>query len=367
MSSYSAPLPQTLEALQAAAQTFVLFECIAGSHAYGTAGPASDEDLRGIFALPAGAYLDLMAPPAQLSDARSNAVYYSLRRTIELLSQANPSLLELLFMPQDCVRKTSPEMEVLVAHRQLFITRDCARTHAGYAIAQIRKARGQNKWVNNPRPQTPPEKEDHCYVLPAARMGKPVPLRQIGWNLQEYHAARLEHTHDLYRLYHYGPGARGVFRGGMLVCESIPLEDEASRFAGLLLYQEQAWKQALTEHHNYWEWRRNRNEARWQQQESGELDFDAKNLMHTVRLLLSGRAILQQGAPRVRFEGGELALLRAIREGRHSFEEIMSLTQALMAECEQLKVTADLPEVCDAVQASALLQTLTAQWEARVR
>ena len=33
-----------------------------------------------------------------------------------------------------------------------------------------------------------------------------------------------------------------------------------------------------------------RSEARWQQQERGELDFDAKNMMHAVRLLLSGRS-----------------------------------------------------------------------------
>ena len=64
------------------------------------------------------------------------------------------------------------------------------------------------------------------------------------------------------------------------------LSDEAARFAGLLIYN----KQALADHQNYWQWRRERSEARWQQQERGELDFDAKNMMHAVRLLLSGRS-----------------------------------------------------------------------------
>ena len=68
-------------------------------------------------------------------------------------------------------------------------------------------------------------------VLPA----RPVSLRSTGWSLDEFHAARLEHSRDIYRLYRYGKQARGVFRGGMLVLESIPKEDEATCFAGFLL------------------------------------------------------------------------------------------------------------------------------------
>lgn len=357
-------IPTTLEELQKGPGA-ILFECIAGSRAYGTAVAGSDEDIRGVFALPARTYLDLTAPAPQLADAQGNTVYYSLRRVVELLAHANPNVLELLFMPTDCVRRSSPEMELLRSQRQLFITRECARTHAGYAMSQISKARGQNKWVNHPQSATPPAKEDHCYIIPAGRLGKPCPLQEIGWNLDEYHAARLEHAQGVYRLYHYGPGARGVFRGDMLVCESIPQQDEASRFAGLLLYHEQSWKQALTEHHGYWDWRRNRNEARWRQQERGELDFDAKNMMHTVRLLLSARSIMLRGEPTVRFQGDELALLLSIREGRRSFDQIMSLAQEAKAECERLAVTADLPESCDLERATALLQDLTARWEQR--
>jgi hypothetical protein len=86
--------------------------------------------------------MDLVRPPDQISDERGNMVYYSLRRVVELLAQANPNILELLFMPEDCVLKSSPEMQSLVAHRGLFISKQCADTHAGYAMSQIRKAKG---------------------------------------------------------------------------------------------------------------------------------------------------------------------------------------------------------------------------------
>lgn len=362
----------TLDQLRSENQPSILFECIAGSRAYGTSTEASDEDLRGIFAVPAASYIDLSRPPDQVSDDRGNVVFYTLRRVIELLTQANPNILELLFMPDDCVLRSSIEMQTLLAHRHLFISKQCADTHAGYAMSQIRKAKGQNKWVNNPRPPSPPEKEDYCYIVPwtsgPARNeppARPVPLKQIGWSLDEYHAARLEHGRDTYRLYHYGNDARGVFRGGMLACESIPKEDEELRFAGFLLYSEQAWKQALLEHQNYWAWRRDRNEARWQQQERGELDFDAKNMMHTVRLLLSGRSILESGKPIVRFSGDQLSLLMSIREGRRPFDEIMEIAEGLLADCERLKPLSDYPDVCDQVRATQLLRDITNSWERR--
>lgn len=360
----------TQDLLEPLGQANVIFECVAGSRAYGTTTDASDEDVRGIFVVPSSAYLDLARPADQVGDERGNVVYYSLRRIVELLSHANPNIIELLFMPPDCVRKSTPEMAALVASRHIFVTRQCADTHAGYAMSQIRKAKGQNKWVNNPKPEAPPSREDFCHVIawqPVADAStppaRPIPLKRAGWDLAEYHAAKLEHARDMYRLYHYGSGARGVFRGDVLVCESIPEPDESTRFAGFLIYNESSWKQALADHNNYWAWRRERNDARWQQQERGELDFDAKNMMHTIRLLLSGRSLMQHGHPIVRFEGENLALLMSIRRGELSFGEIMARAESILADCERLKAVAALPETCDLVDANSLLRDVTRQWE----
>lgn len=216
----------------------ILFECIAGSRAYGTANANSDEDTRGIFAIPARDYLNLERPPDQVSDERGNVVYYSLRRVIELLTQANPNILDLLFMPEDCVLKTSPEMQQLIASRDIFVSKQYADTHAAYAMSQLKKARGQR-------------------------------------------------------------------------------------------------------------------------------DFDTKSMMHTVRLLMSARSVMATGQPMVRFTGAELELLLTIRVGRRSFEEIMTIAEAILDECERLKRSAQLPERCDPATASRLLQTLTARWDQR--
>ena len=69
--------PTTLEELQNAASP-ILFECIAGSRAYGTMVAGSDEDVRGIFAVPGRGYLDLTQPATQLADPTGNTVQGSL-------------------------------------------------------------------------------------------------------------------------------------------------------------------------------------------------------------------------------------------------------------------------------------------------
>jgi predicted nucleotidyltransferase len=352
----------------------ILFECVSGSRAYGTANAGSDTDIRGVFAQRLEEFLALAPPPALVADERHNTVYYSLRRTLELLAVANPNTLELLYMPDDCVRVDSEAMRQLCAQRALFITRQCADTHIGYAFSQIKKAKGQNKWINQPKPEAPPSREDYCHVLrrdafdaDGAAPARPIALRRSGIDLARCHAARLEHAQDAFRLYDYGDEARGVFRGDAIAVESIPLQDEPRRFVGLLLYNERAWRQAMEDHRNYWTWRAERNEQRWRQQESGELDYDAKNLMHTVRLLLSGRAILQHGAPIVRFTGSDRQTLLDIRAGRFSYEEVMRMAEDIKAQCAALRDRADLPEACDTNQAERLLRTLTNLWEQTCR
>lgn len=352
----------------------ILFECVSGSRAYGTANDASDTDVRGVFAQPLAEFLAIAPPPALIADERHNTVYYSLRRTLELLGSANPNILELLYMPGDCVRIDSPEMALLRDRRALFITRQCADTHVGYAFSQIKKARGQNKWINQPKPETPPRKEDFCHVLTVAALAgvdgapcRPVPLARSGVSLAECHAARLEHAHDVFRLYHYGPSARGVFRGDTIALESIPLADENARFAGLLLYNERAWRQSSEDHRNYWQWRTERNEERWRTQEAGELDYDAKNLMHTIRLLLSGESILTHGCPIVRFDGAQRDLLLRVRAGALSYAEVIALAEDIKGRCTALRDGADLPEATDPAQVDALLAELTHLWEQRNR
>ena len=74
-------------------------------------------------------------------------------------------MIELLWIPDDCVIHQDALMDELLAHRELFISTKCFYTHAAYANAQIKKAKGQNKKVHNPQPEEMPKKETISSVL----------------------------------------------------------------------------------------------------------------------------------------------------------------------------------------------------------
>ncbi|ESQ16147.1 MAG TPA: hypothetical protein DDY14_12615 [Chromatiaceae bacterium] len=343
----------------------VLYRCIAGSRMYGTAHAGSDTDIRGIFILPASAYLSLDEAPTQLHDARNDVVFYSLRRFLELAMNANPNILELLYPPDDCVLLINPIMHKLMERRELFVCKQCFASHVGYARAQIRRARGRNKWVNNPQPEAPPSKEAFCWLLRAAgpMPFRPLPLLASGVDLARCHCAAVEHTRDLYRLYDYGDAAKGIFRGGQLVCESIPADDEHKRCIGLLLYNRPGFENAIKDHRNYWQWRNERNASRWQSQERGEMDYDAKNMMHTFRLLFSGAHLLEHGRPLVRFEGERLAFLLRVLAGHYDYQALIDRVEAEVVKLDTLYNTSTLPETVDRPAINRLFRSLTDEWE----
>ena len=126
----------------------VIFRGVVGSRAYGTDRPGSDEDMRGVFLVPPLEYALLAAPPEQVADERNDRVYYSLRRFAELAAASNPNVLELFWLPPDCVRLDTPRFVRLRENRALFLSRRAVDTHIGYALAQIKKALFE--WLGSP-------------------------------------------------------------------------------------------------------------------------------------------------------------------------------------------------------------------------
>ena len=84
----------------------------------------------------------------QVNDDKNDIVIYEIRRFLELLSKNNPTILELLNTPEDCVVYKNPVFDVILENRDKFLTKVCSQSFGGYAVAQIRKARGQDKKQN---------------------------------------------------------------------------------------------------------------------------------------------------------------------------------------------------------------------------
>ena len=180
----------TFEKLEESGNPSVIFRGIVGSRAYGTANAQSDTDMRGVFVVPSMEYVRLVPPPKQVSDAKNDHTYYSLLRFCELMAEANPTTMEMLYLPEDCVITATPAFETLVAHRDMFITRRAVESHLGYAVSQMKKAKGANKRVWNPWPEEPPTPEEYCmFVRDASQL--PKPLGETGVDLRTCLATRL--------------------------------------------------------------------------------------------------------------------------------------------------------------------------------
>lgn len=329
--------PYEYSSLAAADSSAVMFRGIVGSRAYGTASATSDTDVRGIFVVPSKSYVRLTPPPKQVSDERNDHIYYSLLRFCELMSEANPTTLEMLYLPQDCILKTTTAFEVLERNRDIFISQMAVDSHLGYAVSQIKKARGCNKRVWNPWPEKPPEPEDYCTFISDVRQ-HPKTLMESGVDLRRCKAAPVAKSvvTDILAVYDFGADTGGVFRGGKTVLFDIPKGDSGKRI-GVMIFNKQAFESAKRQHQEYWNWKRNRNDARWVQQERGELDYDAKNMMHLTRLLFSGENIVKNGEPIVRFEGKKLETLLSIRRGEWTFDAIMDQAETIRSEIESGK------------------------------
>lgn len=316
---FAKPLPRMdLETLKASGH--ILFECISGSRAYGLDGPNSDTDIRGVFVLPQDLFYSLETVE-QVNNESNDIVYYELRKFVELLSKNNPNILELLAMPDDCILYKHPLYE---AFRPAdFLSRLCEQSFANYAFTQIKKARGLNKKIVNPMEGRRKSVGDFCVVyvgketLPLATF-----LEANGWEESQVGLAVVPHIKDGYNLY---IGEGGQYRGVVnketsndVVLSSVP---KGERPAGLLFFNKDGYSAYCKAYKEYHEWEEKRNEARYQSTIAHAKNYDAKNMMHTFRLLHMAREIATEGVIRVRRPDRDFLL--DVKAGKFEYDELL--------------------------------------------
>lgn len=130
----------------------LLYEYVRGSTLYGLNTPTSDIDTAGVYMSPSEQLLGLgLDYQEQIADEKNDTVWYELNKVMTMLLSSNPTVLEALFVPNKMViGEIHPIMKEIISHRNLFITKACFKPFGGYAVEQIRKARGLNKKIVNP-------------------------------------------------------------------------------------------------------------------------------------------------------------------------------------------------------------------------
>ena len=145
-------------------ENLILYRYYRGSQTYGTATPQSDWDEGGVYLEPINQVLGLgLDFQDEIADEKHDKVWYSLKKYMNLLLSSNPNILESLFIDDKFVIYEHPIITEIKKHRQEFVTKECFNSFIGYAIAQIKRARGYNKMCVQPITERK-EPLDFCFT-----------------------------------------------------------------------------------------------------------------------------------------------------------------------------------------------------------
>ena len=339
-------------------QRLILFEAVSGSRAYGTNLPHSDTDLRGVFVLPEAEFFGLAYVP-QIANYTNDEVFYELRRFVELLLKNNPTVLELLGTPADCILYQHPLFGQFKAVD--FLSKLCRQSFAEYAVAQIRKAQGLNKKINHPEPPARKAVLDFCYVTVGAG-AQPVAawLARQEIDGQQCGLANVPHLTDLYALFvDRSPGRPLGYRGLVrdpatsqdVQLSAVPKGEEPVAY---LSFNRNGYGVYCRAFREYWEWVEKRNQERYENTVQHGKNYDAKNMLHVFRLLQMAEEIALTGEINVRRPNREFLL--QIRRGEFAYAELLAEADKLVARVETAFATSSLPPAPDAAAAEATLR-----------
>jgi predicted nucleotidyltransferase len=352
-----------------------------GSQAYGTAIPTSDIDYAGVYIQHIDNILGY-GYKEQINDDTNDTVFYEIKRFLDLVSTNNPTILELLNTPEDCILYKHPLIDEILQHRDKFITKKCSNSFAGYAIQQIKKAKGQNKKQNWEKEKvTRKDVLDFCYVIEGE---KSIPWK--AWNSEMYEekfcgVVNVPNARDVYAVYFdniafrcfssklpqdvtyfnfearkeanlsLGFGYKGLVKSGeganvaesnQLRLSSIPKGETP---ICNIIYNKDGYTQHCKDYREYQEWLENRNEQRWTDVKTHDQKIDGKNMMHCRRLLEMAKEIAEGKGILVRRENAEELL--AIRRGEVDLQSLIDRAENDIVEIDGLFKESDLPESVD--------------------
>ncbi len=116
----------------------ILFLTLGGSYSYGTNIETSDVDIRGV-AINTEKDILGITHFEQREDKATDTVIYSLNKFINLVTDCNPNIIEMLFCKPEHYIYVSPLGQILLDNRHLFLSNKAFYTFGGYAHAQLNR------------------------------------------------------------------------------------------------------------------------------------------------------------------------------------------------------------------------------------
>jgi predicted nucleotidyltransferase len=356
----------------------ILFACESGSRAWGFASPDSDYDVRFIYARPQTDYLGIRNRK-DVIDLPVNPVLdingWDIRKALQLFLKSNPPLYEWLQSPivykeeGGFARELRQHMPGYFSHRAgchhyLSMARNTLENHLQGDQLRLKKyfyalrpalACG---WILEKNTLPPMEFSLLRTLVTDAKWNEAVvdllqQKRQAGCGL-----IHLTHFRDAYLLFHEdqlpaGQKLRGIISGDTANDVQLSTVPQGISPLAVMHFNKDAYSIYCKEYASYWQWVEERNDERYQNTLSHGKNYDAKNMMHTFRLLAMAEEIALHHRVIVHREDRDF-LLR-IRAGEFEYEELMQMVEEKMARIEALYSRSDLPDAPDPSRTEELL------------
>ncbi len=293
----------------------VVLDAQVGSHAWGLADASSDDDRRGVFALPLPWTLGLVAPPDDLVREDGSATYWAMGKAIRQALRADPNTLEMLFVPGAMAQ--DPIGQWLLDAREAFVSVEIHGSFGRYAIGQLRRLEPAQRLA-----------EHRAVVLEWLRGADAPGLDEVAERLARLSPraspsgadAVLQAKQYVKQLY------RSLFDQGLL---------EAADFASLVTF------------------------ARGP---STELELPRelrpKNAYNMLRLIATATRWLRDGSPTFVAEGALRDRLMAIKRGEVALGDVLAEAEAMAPALDAAKAASTLPARPDVVRADLLLRRI---------
>lgn len=327
-------------------QNLILFEVISGSKSFGLNTPASDTDIKGVYYLPKEKFFGLEYIP-QIANETNDEVYYEIGRFVELLLKNNPNILEILATPEDCILYKHPLMDCLKIED--FLSKLCKDSFGGYAVSQIKKARGLNKKIVNPMPKEKKSLLDFCYILKGYEtVSLAAYLTENNLNQEQCGLVNLPNSKGMFALFYDADstlGYKGIIQKVTSNDVSLSSVPKGQKSIAYLSCNQDGYSKYCKEYTDYWSWIEKRNEDRYNTNQQHGKNYDSKNMMHTIRLLQTAEQIGSTGKLNIKVNNREELL--DIKARNRAYDDLLQMADDLIVSIESYYKTSAMQESPD--------------------
>lgn len=330
---------------------------IVGSQSYGTNIETSDIDKQFIYIEPLHRILNNTA--STKIELNKDYVGYEIGRFIELIMTSNPTVLDLTVSPDDCIEYMHPLYKKYITdNARKFLTKNVKNSFGSYAVGQIKKAQGENKKFRQTFEKERKTLLDFCWVIDFNNGTMLLKNNEHILNtlylhgkltLENCSVTALDHMKNCYNLYAW-PGKGVTDKDGVqIVLSSIPktVGTTQGRWSPITMFYAniEGFQHYCKEYKEYWEWEKNKNVDRFNQNIANGCLYDSKNMAHCHRLLDTAIEILRDGVLNIRRPNREQLI--AIRHGEYPYEKLIEEANEKIELIQSLYETTKLPEELD--------------------